>query len=108
MQWSAAVTSRLKLVGPCCNGKKKKRGQSCPLPIELSTTQWKQMENGDIVPPFIISAVDEHEWTSSHSGRFTTGEGTTGTFWIMCCDEVFELSFERLRVLVHLLCLSRC
>jgi hypothetical protein len=39
-------------------------------------------ESEGIARPFLISALDEGEWSASRSGRFTPGERSLGTHWI--------------------------
>jgi hypothetical protein len=38
--------------------------------------------SGGIAPPFLTSALDGGERSASLPGRFTFGEGTSGTRWI--------------------------
>jgi hypothetical protein len=38
--------------------------------------------SGDIAPPFLISALDEGEWSASRPSRFTPVEVTLGTHWV--------------------------
>jgi hypothetical protein len=37
-----------------------------------------------MAPPFLTSALDGGEWSASHPGRFTRGDGATGTHWLFC------------------------
>jgi hypothetical protein len=40
------------------------------------------MEEWDIAPPFLTSALDNGEWSASRPGRFTRKEIASGTHWI--------------------------
>jgi hypothetical protein len=50
----------------------------------LSTMQWRHMgEWTHRAPPFLTSALDGGEWSASRPCRFTPGERTCGTHWIV-------------------------
>jgi hypothetical protein len=40
------------------------------------------MRSGGVATPFLMSALDDREWSASHSGRFTPGLRASGTHWI--------------------------
>jgi hypothetical protein len=46
--------------------------------INYAPRQEDVLENGDIVPPFLTSALDGGEWSASHLGCFSPGTHCVG------------------------------
>jgi hypothetical protein len=51
-----------------------RQGKSVLVLNKLSTKPWRRIGSGDIAPPFLTSALDGGEWSSSRPCRFTPRE----------------------------------